>query len=111
LTVLALVAWRLVAAALTPLTFDEAYYRMWSKHLASGYYDHPPMVALVNRLGTMISGDTEQPGSRIFRHRALFTINFHYKCPMDRADYIVNVVALSRAPHNALANCNILQSL
>jgi hypothetical protein len=79
LTVLALVAWRLVAAALTPLTFDEAYYRMWSKHLASGYYDHPPMVALVIRLGTMISGDTEQPGSRIFRHRALFTINFHYK--------------------------------
>jgi 4-amino-4-deoxy-L-arabinose transferase-like glycosyltransferase len=32
---------------------------MWSKHLAPGYYDHPPMVALVIRLGTMISGDTE----------------------------------------------------
>jgi len=59
LTVLALVALRLVAAALTPLTFDEAYYWMWSKHLASGYYDHPPMVALVIRLGTMIAGDTE----------------------------------------------------
>jgi hypothetical protein len=59
LTVLALVALRLVAAALTPLTFDEAYYWMWSKHLAFGYYDHPPMVALVIRLGTMIAGDTE----------------------------------------------------
>jgi Dolichyl-phosphate-mannose-protein mannosyltransferase len=58
-TVLALVALRLVAAAWTPLTFDEAYYWMWSKHLASGYYDHPPMVALVIRLGTMIAGDTE----------------------------------------------------
>src|SRR6202158_2599857 len=32
---------------------------MWSKHLATGYYDHPPMVALVIRLGTMIAGDTE----------------------------------------------------
>jgi len=32
---------------------------MWSKHLAGGYYDHPPMVALVIRLGTMIGGDTE----------------------------------------------------
>jgi 4-amino-4-deoxy-L-arabinose transferase-like glycosyltransferase len=32
---------------------------MWSKHLAFGYYDHPPMVALVIRLGTMIAGDTE----------------------------------------------------
>ena len=58
-TVLALVALRLVAATWTPLTFDEAYYWMWSKHLAFGYYDHPPGVALVIRLGTMIAGDTE----------------------------------------------------
>ena len=59
LTVLALVALRLVAAAWTPLTFDEAYYWMWSKHLAFGYYDHPPMVAFVIRAGTVIAGDTE----------------------------------------------------
>jgi hypothetical protein len=59
LTILALVALRLAAAAWTPLTFDEAYYWMWSKHLAGGYYDHPPMVALVIRLGTMLAGDTE----------------------------------------------------
>jgi 4-amino-4-deoxy-L-arabinose transferase-like glycosyltransferase len=58
-TILALVAARLVAAAWTPLTFDEAYYWMWSKHLAGGYYDHPPGVAVVIRLGTMIAGDTE----------------------------------------------------
>src|ERR1700685_1760294 len=57
--VLALVALRLLGAAWTPLTFDEAYYWMWSKYLAFGYYDHPPMVALVIRLGTMIAGDTE----------------------------------------------------
>src|SRR6266704_6784797 len=59
LTILALVAVRLVAAAYTPITFDEAYYWMWSKHLAGGYYDHPPMVAYVIRAGTMIAGDTE----------------------------------------------------
>jgi 4-amino-4-deoxy-L-arabinose transferase-like glycosyltransferase len=58
-TILALVALRLVAAAWTPLTFDEAYYWMWSKYLAGGYYDHPPMVAYVIRLGTMMAGDTE----------------------------------------------------
>jgi 4-amino-4-deoxy-L-arabinose transferase-like glycosyltransferase len=58
-TILALVALRLAAAAWTPLTFDEAYYWMWSKHLAFGYYDHPPGVALVIRLGTMIAGDSE----------------------------------------------------
>src|SRR3978361_2393738 len=59
LIVLALVVLRLVAAAWTPLTFDEAYYWMWSEHLAGGYYDHPPMVALVIRAGTAILGDTE----------------------------------------------------
>ena len=58
-TVLALVVLRLVGAAWTPLTFDEAYYWMWSKHLAFGYYDHPPMVAFVIRAGTLIAGDTE----------------------------------------------------
>ena len=57
--ILGLVLMRLVAALYTPLMCDEAYYWMWSKHLAGGYYDHPPMVALVIRLGTMIAGDTE----------------------------------------------------
>jgi dolichyl-phosphate-mannose-protein mannosyltransferase len=59
LTVVALLALRLVGATWTPLTFDEAYYWMWSKHLAFGYYDHPPGVAVLIRLGTMIAGDTE----------------------------------------------------
>jgi hypothetical protein len=58
-TILALVALRLVAAAWTPLAFDEAYYWMWSKHLAFGYYDHPPGVAWVIRSGTMLAGDSE----------------------------------------------------
>ncbi|TPQ32537.1 glycosyl transferase [Bradyrhizobium guangdongense] len=59
LTILALVGLRLVAAAYTPITFDEAYYWMWSNNLAGGYYDHPPMVAYVIRAGTLIAGDTE----------------------------------------------------
>jgi Dolichyl-phosphate-mannose-protein mannosyltransferase len=59
LAILAMVALRLVAAAVTPLTFDEAYYWMWSRNLAGGYYDHPPMVALVIRAGTLLAGDTE----------------------------------------------------
>src|ERR1700753_886385 len=59
LTLIALVLLRLVVAAWTPITYDEAYYWIWSKNLASGYYDHPPAVAFVIRLGTMIAGDTE----------------------------------------------------
>jgi len=49
---------RLVVAAMTPLSPDEAYYWIWSRALAGGYYDHPPMVALWIRLGTYLCGDT-----------------------------------------------------
>jgi 4-amino-4-deoxy-L-arabinose transferase-like glycosyltransferase len=59
LTIAALIVLRLVSAAYTPLTFDEAYYWTWSKHLAGGFYDHPPMVAVLIRMGTLIAGDTE----------------------------------------------------
>ena len=31
---------------------DEAYYWMWSRRLATGYFDHPPMVAWLIRAGT-----------------------------------------------------------
>ncbi len=48
---------RLAFAALMPLTDDEAYYRLWSQHLALGYFDHPPLVAWAIRLGTSLLGD------------------------------------------------------
>lgn len=54
----ALTLLRLAVAALTPLSPDEAYYWTWSRALAPGYLDHPPMIALWVRLGTMIAGDT-----------------------------------------------------
>lgn len=38
---------RLVVAARLPLSGDEAYYWEWSRRLAFGYFDHPPMVAWV----------------------------------------------------------------
>lgn len=50
---------RLACAAVVPLAFDEAYYWTWSKNLSISYYDHPPMVALIIRLGTLIAGDNE----------------------------------------------------
>jgi 4-amino-4-deoxy-L-arabinose transferase-like glycosyltransferase len=56
--VAALVTVRLLIAAFTPLAYDETYYWLWSKHLAGGYLDHPPMVALIVRLGTAMAGDT-----------------------------------------------------
>ena len=34
-----------IVAFTVPLTGDEAYYWEWSRHLAFGYVDHPPLVA------------------------------------------------------------------
>jgi Dolichyl-phosphate-mannose-protein mannosyltransferase len=44
----------LVQARFTPLNNDEAYYWMYSNHLAWGYFDHPPMIALMIRLGYLV---------------------------------------------------------
>jgi 4-amino-4-deoxy-L-arabinose transferase-like glycosyltransferase len=49
---------RLWVAAATPLAPDEAYYWVWSRALAAGYPDHPPMVALWIRAGVWLAGDT-----------------------------------------------------
>jgi 4-amino-4-deoxy-L-arabinose transferase-like glycosyltransferase len=45
-TVAVVTALRLAFSASLPLTGDEAYYWEWSRHLAAGYADHPPAVAL-----------------------------------------------------------------
>ena len=52
----ALTAIRLAVAAAAPLSPDEAYYWVFSRALAPGYLDHPPMVALWIRAGTAIAG-------------------------------------------------------
>jgi 4-amino-4-deoxy-L-arabinose transferase-like glycosyltransferase len=46
---------RLVLAALIPLFPDETYYWEWSRHLAAGYFDHPPIIALLIRAGTSLA--------------------------------------------------------
>jgi 4-amino-4-deoxy-L-arabinose transferase-like glycosyltransferase len=65
LLIFLLIAARLICAAMLPLAFDETYYWLWSKHLAAGYLDHPPMIALVIRAGTSAFGDTSL-GVRLF---------------------------------------------
>jgi 4-amino-4-deoxy-L-arabinose transferase-like glycosyltransferase len=49
---------RLVVAALAPLAPDETYYWTWSHALAGGYLDHPFMVALWIKAGTLVAGPT-----------------------------------------------------
>jgi 4-amino-4-deoxy-L-arabinose transferase-like glycosyltransferase len=64
-----LTAVRLVAALHVGLLRDEPYYWLWSQHLAAGYYDHPPMVALWIRAGTTLFGDT------VLGLRSMFVLN------------------------------------
>ena len=44
----------LIQALFTPLNSDEAYYWMYSRNLAWGYFDHPPMIALMIKAGYSI---------------------------------------------------------
>ena len=50
---------QVITASSLGLAEDEAYYWCWSQHLATGYFDHPPMIAYFIALGTSIFGDTE----------------------------------------------------
>ena len=55
---LALTGYRLWFATRLGLVPDEAYYWLWSKHLAACYRDKGPAIAWTIALGTKIFGDT-----------------------------------------------------
>jgi membrane-associated phospholipid phosphatase len=51
--------WVYLASDLLELSGDEAYQWLWSKHLALSYYSKPLGIALLQKLGTLVGGDTE----------------------------------------------------
>ncbi|MFH0727164.1 MAG: glycosyltransferase family 39 protein [Pseudomonadota bacterium] len=65
------------------LLHEEAYYWNYAQHLDIGYLDHPPMVAWIIHLGTMVFGNTEF-GVRIGAYvcwlvTAFFSFNLTYR--------------------------------
>ncbi len=51
------IIWLLVnmaSAFFTQLYSDEAYYTLFAKHLDFGYFDHPPLIALLIRMGLIL---------------------------------------------------------
>lgn len=46
----------LVQAGSTELANDEAYYHLFAEQLSWGYFDHPPMTALLVKLGGLLFG-------------------------------------------------------
>lgn len=63
----------------TELIQEEAYYWNYAQHMAPGYLDHPPVVALLIKLGTLLFGNNEF-GVRIGAFSCWFlTATFIYK--------------------------------
>ena len=44
----------LIQALFMEVMSDEAYYGLYGRYLAWGYYDHPPMVAMITRISSIL---------------------------------------------------------
>lgn len=54
-----LISWfliNLIQSVFTELLWDEAYYKIYSDNLAWGYFDHPPMIALLVKISSLFFG-------------------------------------------------------
>ncbi len=49
---------RALLSSLVPMVPDETYYWLWTRHLAPGYFDHPPGIALLIAASTSAIGTT-----------------------------------------------------
>ena len=70
----AILTLKLLLLALIPLTGDEAYFIKWADNLASGYYDHPPMVGWLIYLMSFINDSIFF--FRLFSFMAAITVAF-----------------------------------
>ncbi len=86
--IVAMVAARLIAAAVIPLSPDEAYYFDWSRFPSWSYYDHPPMGAWWIALGTWAFG------ANAFGIRALAVLS---GLPLSLCVYLTGRVLFDRA--------------
>jgi len=96
---------RFVWAYWVPLGNDEAYYWDWSRNLMLSYYDHPPMVSWIGKLGTLLLGDFSYhsrvfvPVLHFFTSILLFLItqNLHQK-ELSTPQVIVMFLMIQLAP-------------
>lgn len=54
----AVLFWHIFLMVRAPVIGDEAYYWLWSKHLAWGYHDHPPLIGWLIAASTAFSNAT-----------------------------------------------------
>jgi 4-amino-4-deoxy-L-arabinose transferase-like glycosyltransferase len=61
----------LAIVSIVPLTADEHYYWVWAQNLSLSYYDHPPFVAWLFKIGDMLPDFMIKWPAVLFGHSAL----------------------------------------
>ncbi|MFT4023109.1 MAG: glycosyltransferase family 39 protein [Flavihumibacter sp.] len=86
----------IVQACSTELLDDEAYYWVYSRHLDWGYFDHPPMIAFLIRLGYAVFPN--ELGVRLFMVLLnALTLGLIYKMLFVKNDRLFMAMAASMA--------------
>ena len=90
-------------ACFTQLIPDEAYYWLYAQNLAWGYFDHPPMIALMIKAGTLLFAN--ELGVRFFV--VLFstgTLWLMYKIVEPENEWLFIGIIISIVPLHLLVN-------
>jgi 4-amino-4-deoxy-L-arabinose transferase-like glycosyltransferase len=72
---------KLILATLVPLSADEAYYWTWSNFFQLSYYDHPPMIAWLFKIGDIFPPFMVRWPAVIFFHLS-FLLWFKFLKPL-----------------------------
>ncbi|HMB62242.1 MAG TPA: glycosyltransferase family 39 protein [Eudoraea sp.] len=85
----------LIQAHFTELIFDEAYYWYYAQNMAWGYFDHPPMVALLVKISSLFFGGElgVRFMSSVLMAGTVFTL-WHLVYPPKKEDYIPHFFVL-----------------
>lgn len=86
----------LLQAYFTEITLDEAYYYQYARDLDWGYYDHPPMVALVIKISQLFfNGNLGVRFLTVLLFSGNLFLIWKYLLPQDKASYINEFIILS----------------
>ncbi|MBS1654830.1 MAG: glycosyltransferase family 39 protein, partial [Bacteroidetes bacterium] len=91
-----------IQAAFTQLSNDEAYYWVYSHYLAWGYFDHPPMIALMVKAGYFLFHN--ELGVRLFASVfSTLTLLIIEKLLDNKNPFLFYIIALSLAAYQLQA--------
>mgnify|MGYP000001544713 FL=1 len=86
----------LLQAYFTEITLDEAYYYQYARDLDWGYYDHPPMVALVIKISQLFfNGNLGVRFLTVLLFSGNLFLIWKYLLPQDKASYVNEFIILS----------------